>query len=1256
MANNQEVITKLNESYDLIESLKKPENSIQRVFNNTTQYTIERNIINLIKQNEGVYKKPYARNFEPIQFTREQIKYIDNTNKALKYINTIKEAYYKKPGIKRKTLSLKDFNNLIKNDAYYHDILIKNRSVNYKEHGIKVITQNLPEKTLLNEYIAYNPDAIPNYGWYYPELPFSIFNNEEAATVNMSDKLLQFLNEKLIETFINIARIYYEYDSINIKFKYHVLTGEIITIEKLTPEEKYERVASLDQDIEEYEISSFFRFTKKSFDLKEWFKFTKGDINMPFDMSHYSDLFKEGEMGTFNAFIRLIIYRSTDYKRSGLLMIRRIIVGYQVLVAKIDNFNKEEFLKTLTSFGTMDDKKYHKMTVASTRDNQLCLFDTFMYCYNNIPLLRIKKYSKQLDNTFNDLPKKIKDYIQKGLFYYSYIELTKHFKTSMHVLFYGIKDKIIKFDNGDVKIINNENDLIDKLKVGLYYKHHIAPAIYDKEFLENMKKEIKKNQSDYFSLKPEYRKEINKKIICGAFDAETYGKKLEEGGLNQVSFLIIIKIGDKENTNSFYGENCVNEFVDYLFKIVTFSKNHKASMKEAVPQIVIWGFNCSGYDNFLIYTEIFYKCPSTKMIYSNGKIKMITFGNIRIYDLNLFYTGKLSKVAESFKLDVTKDIFPYKFYKSPKFHKNDKLNLHYKGKLPAIEYWNKKEEYDEYIHNNNPNSLFYINDELINDINYKDTKEKEIIEKLNNNNKNFINFQKYKKIIINNNIKKLELGDKNFLLKLKGMYFDLEFYSKYYCNLDTEITYKLANLHMKSCIGKLNGRYYDVRLCPTVGSLAIKFYRQVFQTEEIKAGLNKEIRAIERSVVGGGVTEVFNTKFRQQNENDYLYYYDINSAHAHSMLEKMPKPFTADFIKKYRIIKNIDDFNKEKIVDSDLYLVDCTYKGNDKNYIPNLSEKGIDGKIVYVKNLKNKWAFGEEIKCSVRTGCEIIIKNSIIYASFDMFSDCIKFLYKERVNIKESNPALAQFYKAIIVNLYGKWGQNNYTNTVFCCDSSEIYDILNNPNNILINFEAMKNGKGILLEYKDKKSDRRNIGNLCVISAYIASRTRCKLFNQLYDIGYENAYYADTDSIFSKKKFNDNIVSKTELGKWKLEHRCIEGNFFGRKMYQTKSNEVEDRKKLIGTKGVPKDNVTDEDFEKIKNNETAIIKMNLFKRELEAGINIYEDYERSISKTLTARKYFSDGSSEPFENIDEYNQSIRNINHKNFIINSNLLD
>lgn len=69
------------------------------------------------------------------------------------------------------------------------------------------------------------------------------------------------------------------------------------------------------------------------------------------------------------------------------------------------------------------------------------------------------------------------------------------------------------------------------------------------------------------------------------------------------------------------------------------------------------------------------------------------------------------------------------------------------------------------------------------------------------------------------------------------------------------------------------------------------------------------------------------------------------------------------------------------------------------------------------------------------------------------------------------------------------------------------------------------------------------IGSLIFISSYIASWARLNLIMGIVDVGFENIFYFDTDSIFTNKPLDDRFLGNA-LGQWKCEEDDIVEAFF----------------------------------------------------------------------------------------------------------------
>jgi hypothetical protein len=98
------------------------------------------------------------------------------------------------------------------------------------------------------------------------------------------------------------------------------------------------------------------------------------------------------------------------------------------------------------------------------------------------------------------------------------------------------------------------------------------------------------------------------------------------------------------------------------------------------------------------------------------------------------------------------------------------------------------------------------------------------------------------------------------------------------------------------------------------------------------------------------------------------------------------------------------------------------------------------------------------------------------------------------------------------------------------------------------------------------------------ISAAITSYARCHLYNNIFDNKLD-VYYIDTDSIVIKHKLPDNLISQTELGKYKLEYKIKKAIFPSIKTYYILyENELNIIKEIIKFKSLKKDFISHLNF------------------------------------------------------------------------------
>ena len=222
------------------------------------------------------------------------------------------------------------------------------------------------------------------------------------------------------------------------------------------------------------------------------------------------------------------------------------------------------------------------------------------------------------------------------------------------------------------------------------------------------------------------------------------------------------------------------------------------------------------------------------------------------------------------------------------------------------------------------------------------------------------------------------------------------------------------------------------------------------------------------------------------------------------------------------------------------------------------------------------------------------------------------------------------FYKLLLNSLYGKFGQKTFTSTEIVNNSQEMYNNLGQFDR-LINFEVVNNK--IIMEY-ETKGDDKNVGKLIRFSSYISALSRCNLSEVMRDIGHENIYYCDTDSIFTSKKPSDKYIDNNILGKWKEETKTPINRalFLAPKTYYYNCDDnINDMK----AKGIKAKELSYNDYNNVLKGEIMKISQenNMFFRSYEGvKINITNRDIRPIYN----KRIWNGNNSTSFKNVEEW--------------------
>nr|YP_009861441.1 uncharacterized protein [Mirabilis himalaica]QKN19338.1 uncharacterized protein [Mirabilis himalaica] len=201
-------------------------------------------------------------------------------------------------------------------------------------------------------------------------------------------------------------------------------------------------------------------------------------------------------------------------------------------------------------------------------------------------------------------------------------------------------------------------------------------------------------------------------------------------------------------------------------------------------------------------------------------------------------------------------------------------------------------------------------------------------------------------------------------------------------------------------------------------------------------------------------------------------------------------------------------------------------------------------------------------------------------------------LYESRLEAKKrGDEPMTLIYKIIMNSLYGRFGINPESTVTEICNQKR-YDELFQMDNFqsaekltdhyyIVNYITNSS----LVDDANWKAPKMSAVHLA------AAITACARIHMYPHISRPDCYYTDTDSIVLGSPLSDDLISSTEMGKFKLEYRVKRGIFLAPKTY---SLLTEDENQIIKHKGPAKDFVTSEWFLKqfADPSQTELITMN----------------------------------------------------------------
>lgn len=389
-------------------------------------------------------------------------------------------------------------------------------------------------------------------------------------------------------------------------------------------------------------------------------------------------------------------------------------------------------------------------------------------------------------------------------------------------------------------------------------------------------------------------------------------------------------------------------------------------------------------------------------------------------------------------------------------------------------------------------------------------------------------------LICNTNFYKMPLsriGDSFGIKKLEMPEAELSDTMREYCKRDVEI---LRDAWF--AVFAYTQRIADTTPGITTAMAANRVFRKAFYTPRKKVQGTQHIPYIndaERAAYHGGRTDTF---YKGIPESETLYKYDVNSLYPSCMIGEIP-------------VRYSQRGNKSHIVNPPAGM---TALANVRLSIPPESQYGFlgiegivkDGQLMFPVGEFDCWIWQPISEICVQQDYVNKIHNVLLYESENIFDSYIHQMFAYRQEFKKAgNFAFDMLTKLLMNSLYGKFAQRKnskwreaagYEYHIMAeYDSEGMRRFSEIWNEVETEYWQIKDRLYAAESYTGELSQSA----VCSIAGYITATGRAVLWNAMaamLDKG-ANLYMCDTDSIVADMELPPEMVSDSELGKWKLE-------------------------------------------------------------------------------------------------------------------------
>lgn len=265
----------------------------------------------------------------------------------------------------------------------------------------------------------------------------------------------------------------------------------------------------------------------------------------------------------------------------------------------------------------------------------------------------------------------------------------------------------------------------------------------------------------------------------------------------------------------------------------------------------------------------------------------------------------------------------------------------------------------------------------------------------------------------------------------------------------------------------------------------------------------------------------------------YAYSLDINSLYPYEMREHKYS---------YKYHRMINRINFDAIENNDYnYLFNVDYSFSDEFERLPVMVKRADGKLVQSYSAKNVWLTGNELLEMYKLDSDLLLafRHGIEYHSDYLLREFVDYFYNKRLKSKGYERT---HYKYILNTPYGKFGQHKAQTKLLWYDDLDLADTMFSDGRHRIK----QNGKTYtfhdgFVTTKEEFEKERMYNPL--IASEITANARLTNFHWQQKIGFNNVFYTDTDSFFSKRSW----TTSDALGQLKVDKIKIDGDEYDKK-------------------------------------------------------------------------------------------------------------